>query len=94
MKTKTITRTGLYDHWQREIVKDVSGTHFVLVDDVPHHTTKMGEPTFPLCDFVFRDMGKSPPFDSNDYPGGFDPTLYDLENGKVLNTKKQKGLTL
>ncbi len=82
MKIKTITRTGQYDHWQREIVRDGSGTHYVLVEGVPHHTTKMGEPSFPLRDFMFRDVGKPRTFDSNDYPYGFDPMLYGLEKKK------------
>jgi hypothetical protein len=94
MKTKTITRTGQYDHWQREIVRDGSGTHYVLVEDVPHHTTKTGEPTVPLCDFVFQDLGKPRSFDSNDYPNGFDPMLYGLEEEEVKNLKKQNMLKL
>jgi len=94
MKTRTIIRTGQYDHWQREIVRDRSGTHYVLVEGVPHHTTKTGEPTFPLRDFVFQDMGKSPTFDGNDYPYGFDPMLYDLEKEQVKKPKEKNMLKL
>lgn len=94
MKTRTITRTGQYDHWQREIVRDGSGIHYVLVEDVPHHTTKMGEPTFPLRDFVFQNLEKSLTFDSNDYPNGFDPMLYGLEKEDIKNPKEQNMLKL
>ena len=94
MKTRTIIRTGQYDHWQREIVRDGSGTHYVLVEWVPHHTTKMGEPSFPLRDFMFRDVGKPRTFDSNDYPYGFDPMLYGLEKEQIKKPKEQNMLKL
>lgn len=94
MKTKTIIRTGQYDHWQREIAKDASGTHYVLVEGVPHHTTKTGEPTFPLRDYVLQDLGRSPSFDGNDYPKGFDPVLYGLEREEPKRYKKQNTLNL
>lgn len=94
MKTKTVTRTGRYDHWQREIVRDGSGTHYVLVEGVPHHTTKTGEPSFPLQDFKFRDMEKPRTFDGNDYPNGFNPMLYGLEKEDIKNPKEQNMLKL
>ncbi|GAB4513203.1 MAG: hypothetical protein Tsb004_19950 [Allomuricauda sp.] len=94
MKTRTIIRTGQYDHWQREIVRDGSGIHYVLVEGVPHHTTKTGEPTFPLRDFVFQDLGKPRTFDSNDYPYGFDPMLYDLEKEQIKKPKEKNMLKL
>jgi hypothetical protein len=94
MKTRTIIRTGQYDHWQREILRNGSGTHYVLVEGVTHHTTKTGEPSFPLQDFKFRDQRKSRSFDSNDYPYGFDPMLYDLEKEQIKKPKEQNMIKL
>jgi hypothetical protein len=39
-------------------------------------------------------MGKSPTFDGNDYPYGFDPMLYNLEKEQVKKPKERNMLKL
>lgn len=48
-------RTGEYDFWSREILRDEKGRKLVMVDGAPHYTTDWDEPISPLSHYEIKE---------------------------------------
>ena len=83
--------TGLEDGQGREILKNQMGVVHKVVDGIPHTTTEQGEPLNPILHFQIVDINETPGYDLGDYPDGFDPELYGLEE-KTRNWKSGPSL--
>ena len=56
MKTKTFYNTKKENFWGNIILKDLSGTTYLLVDGFPHEVTNEGEPLFPIRNFNILNL--------------------------------------
>ena len=88
---KQLYETGGKDAWGREILKDRNEVSYKLVDGIPHTVTKTGEPDCPLDNYNIILATEQLEYDPKDYPDGFAPELYDLEQKPW---KESSGLTL